>query len=184
MSTQYLLPCSCGQKLRVESAQAGGQVTCACGQKLTVPTLRGLRQLEEAKPDEAAKKRAAGRQWGPVQGALFSVGTLVLVIALGIVIYTFVQYRRIQAAGITQDPTPVINQYEAQQIDEFTLMQALEVFEEFRTQGLGEKHEPYWISAQKAVAQQRTLMVWCGGFAAAGVLAIACALLIRPARQT
>jgi hypothetical protein len=82
MSAQYLLPCSCGQKVRVEPAQAGGQVACACGANLNVPTLRGLKQLEIAPPDEAAVRRSAGRQWGPVRGAMFSIGLLVVVISL------------------------------------------------------------------------------------------------------
>ena len=54
MSEQFLLPCSCGQKVRVGNAQAGAGVRCVCGKSLTVPTLRGLRELESAPPDENA----------------------------------------------------------------------------------------------------------------------------------
>ncbi len=47
MRSTYLLPCRCGARVAVGSAQAGELVQCAaCGTSLTVPTLRELRQLE------------------------------------------------------------------------------------------------------------------------------------------
>src|SRR5262245_32317227 len=76
MTQQYLLPCACGQLVRVGNAQAGGQVLCACGKSLAVPTLRGLRQLEAA-PPEIAKKLPL--RWSPIHGASFA---LALVIAI------------------------------------------------------------------------------------------------------
>jgi hypothetical protein len=64
--TEYLLPCSCGQKLAVSARQAGESVRCSCGATLEVPTLRGLDTLERA-----AAPAAPGRTWGDRQRAVF-----------------------------------------------------------------------------------------------------------------
>lgn len=47
MRVKYLLPCSCGQKIAVESSQAGQSILCSCGKSMEVPTMKGLRQLEQ-----------------------------------------------------------------------------------------------------------------------------------------
>src|SRR5687767_1286650 len=114
MSAQYLLPCSCGQKIRVEAAQAGGEVACACGRKQSVPTLRGLRQLEMAASNEGPSRRSP-RSWGPLRGALFSSGLVVLVGSLLFLGYTYLQFA--QASEFTTDQTPAINEWEGEQIE-------------------------------------------------------------------
>ncbi|MCI0358974.1 MAG: hypothetical protein L0211_10890 [Planctomycetaceae bacterium] len=178
MSAQYLLPCACGQKVRVEPAQAGGQVACACGAKLYVPTLRGLRQLEAAPPDKSV--RSAGRQWGPVRGAMFSIGLLVTVISLLVLAYTYLQFAA--ASDWTQDQTPLIHEAEGQAIEKMGLMESLEAFYILRNEGLGEPVEPFWVTAQKVVAEKRALMIGAGSLALAGAIAAIASLLIRPAR--
>ena len=45
---RYLLPCSCGQSIVIDTIQAGQEVRCSCGQSQLVPTLREIRQLPEA----------------------------------------------------------------------------------------------------------------------------------------
>ena len=45
MSQKYLLPCSCGKDVPIETAQAGGNVPCDCGQSLKVPTLLQIKKL-------------------------------------------------------------------------------------------------------------------------------------------
>jgi len=62
MKIEYLLPCSCGEKLVVDRSQAGLSKRCTCGRDVTVPTLRGLEQLERAAPAEEtiARIRQAG----------------------------------------------------------------------------------------------------------------------------
>jgi hypothetical protein len=44
----YLLPCTCGKKTAVSTAQAGETIHCVCGAALQVPTMRALGQLESA----------------------------------------------------------------------------------------------------------------------------------------
>ena len=67
MSICYLLPCSCGNSVPVESHQAGGSVNCTCGQSLNVPSLRDLREL----PTKASGKIVRSKsQWGARQGTM------------------------------------------------------------------------------------------------------------------
>ena len=81
MSPTYLLPCSCGQKIIVDTSLAGDLVTCeACGQTVEVPTLLRLKQLEPAVPEQA---RPARRAWGAKQKVLV-VGLLVTAIGVGL----------------------------------------------------------------------------------------------------
>jgi hypothetical protein len=91
MSTRYLLPCGCGQKVPVGVHQAGLNVTCGCGQVLEVPTRRAVTQLEQeveasspamagttVQPGSAA---VAGGAWGLRQRLRFLA--MVVLIAAG-----------------------------------------------------------------------------------------------------
>ncbi len=75
MSTHYLLPCSCGQKLAVSPRQAGQPVTCLCGNVLEVPPLNELRTLEPVAPDAGPKgsesRRGERSAWSGRQAGLF-----------------------------------------------------------------------------------------------------------------
>ncbi len=177
MSAQYYLPCSCGQKVRVEPAQAGGSATCACGTTLHVPTLRGLAQLEIAPPDEERVRRPA-RQWSPVRGALFSSGLVVVVGALLLLGYTYLQFA--EASAFTEDKTSVINEIEGAQIETMNLMDSLDAFYSLRNEGLGEPVEPFWVTARNIVSQKRNLMIGAVGAALAGLIAMV-ASLVMPA---
>jgi hypothetical protein len=73
----YLLPCECGRKLDVTTADAGEQLSCACGRKVDVPTLRGLEELEQAQPRPSATPSA--RLWGARQGLAFLGASLVVI---------------------------------------------------------------------------------------------------------
>ncbi len=90
MSVRYLLPCSCGQEVPVETRQAGGTVTCACGQALVAPSLRGLRQLPVEESHAVAR-----REWGVRQGAVMLC--IVLAIGMGILGGGLWKYARGQA---------------------------------------------------------------------------------------
>jgi hypothetical protein len=91
MAELYLLPCTCGQTVRVGKAQAGQAVDCACGKRHSVPTLRGLRELALA-PVEAATTPARNPAWSPWHGAAFSGGIVTAVIALLLVVMNLRYY--------------------------------------------------------------------------------------------
>jgi hypothetical protein len=80
MTTKYLLPCSCGEKLVVDNRQAGETVQCTCGSQLEVPTMRGLAQLVQV--NDPGFTTAPKRVWGPRQGLLF-VGLLLATLSFG-----------------------------------------------------------------------------------------------------
>lgn len=90
--TDYLLPCSCGERLRVSTRQAGEAVRCTCGTQLEVPTLRHLNQLE---PVDAPT--AGGPAWGDRQRVAFVVSVITLA-ALCVVGYL--------ALNLPRDPVP------------------------------------------------------------------------------
>lgn len=87
MATRYLLPCKCGEKLEIDSSQAGLEIACRCGEKLEVPSLRGIRQLETVDEHMPAKSQAdrphprprpvyAESTWGPRQGTMLAGGLI------------------------------------------------------------------------------------------------------------
>ena len=80
MSTTYLLPCTCGEKLRIDASQAGLEVRCRCGKDVKAPTLRGFSQLERI---EEAATTTPLPEWG-ARHRLALVGTLIAACGLAI----------------------------------------------------------------------------------------------------
>jgi uncharacterized protein YxeA len=78
VAIQYLLPCSCGQSVPVETRQAGGTVVCRCGQKLDIPRLLELKKLEKVVLE--ADRSGRGSSWGPGH-SISLIGVLILVVA-------------------------------------------------------------------------------------------------------
>lgn len=79
MGTEYLLPCRCGQMVRIQSRQAGQRVRCTCGIEIEVPTmlaLSTLRQVEERPPPQRTEF-----VWG-LRQRLLLVGGLVCLAGL------------------------------------------------------------------------------------------------------
>ena len=102
MKAVYLLPCTCGQKVRVDAGQAGAKVPCTCGQQLTVPTFRALRELEQEVPVASAPVRGgATNDWDAIRGILFSVGLLVLLVSAVLVSYHTYMYLQFWDGGET-----------------------------------------------------------------------------------
>ena len=87
MTEKYLLPCQCGQQNKIDQAQAGQTITCQCGQQLEVPTLRGIRQLDQAEISDTKKRETT---WSRSQGVLLSfciaVALITFIIATGIMV--------------------------------------------------------------------------------------------------
>ena len=81
MTTSYLLPCSCGQKVRVEPRQAGEVVTCSCGVSLEAPTMLQMAALEMA--DSEPESPRPPKVWG-VRQSLSLLGAALFLTALGL----------------------------------------------------------------------------------------------------
>lgn len=178
---QYLLPCSCGQKVPVEPAQAGGQVACPCGQSLSVPTLRALRSLEPAGPEVATTRRAKGGKWSRTQGAMFSIGLAVAVISLAIVAYTSFMF--VQATPFTRDYTPELSELSAQEVDQLTALETYDEFVKMSSEGLGVIGTPPWVHFKKVVAEQKVVMIGSGIAAALGILAVVASFFVGSTKQ-
>jgi hypothetical protein len=147
----YWLPCTCGQKTAVSTAQAGETIRCPCGAELQVPTLRGLRVLEPAEAASGAARRARGRTWEDRHRAAFVlvIGSLV---CLGLAAYLWIA---MPARLIVPNPQEI-----ATAIDGASPDQVLQVYAEMQ-QGLGSPAgaEPH--------DKSRRVMLWGGALAAA-----------------
>lgn len=84
MTTEFLLPCPCGQKIRVSPAQAGQTIHCSCGRSVEVPTLMAMRALEPA--DSGEPSPARGGVWGTRQ-RLILIGLVVMLVSGGTAFY-------------------------------------------------------------------------------------------------
>lgn len=153
MAVQYLLPCSCGKKVRISLSQAGGQAACGCGQSLAIPTLRGIRQLDVAL-DTAS---AGAPTWTKLHGVFFSGGVLLAAVGAALIAYYLFMYARI--GGLAVDRTPEVLKASSEQIDTLSPLQSLEVWShEIIEEGLGEPQAPYWIAAKQQIAGYFTII--------------------------
>ncbi len=80
---QYLLPCQCGRKIPVDTTKAGRTLACECDETIEVPTLGGLKNLEQV---VEAKRASSAATWGSRQRVLL-VGILICITGLGIAGY-------------------------------------------------------------------------------------------------
>src|SRR5262249_20441892 len=156
----YLLPCSCGQQIRVGVAQAGAQIVCACGRKLRVPTMRGLRELKVAPAVTAGATKPGWSSW---HGAAFALGLLSVVAGIALIGYNGGRYSQLRFASATvrqPDGTVVSQRIDltadrsadfakaaAAEIDRMTPIEALAEWKDDIEKGLGEREEPFWITA-------------------------------------
>jgi hypothetical protein len=148
----HLLACSCGQKVRVANAQAGGQVACNCGKLLSVPTLRGLRDLELAPPLEVAGKKPG---WTRLQGITFVLGLLIAAVGLYLIAFYSWRYAQLTVQGsdwLVDRTDDVVRAQEAQ----INSMSAASLFDEWakvKEEGLGEQSKPIWVTAKEQIAR-------------------------------
>jgi hypothetical protein len=178
MSQQYLLPCECGAKVRVDAAQAGGTVPCGCGRKLYVPTFRGLKQLELAPPDKALERRAPERNWSQLNGAIFTSGLLAAIAAGVLLALAVMQY--VQVAEFTQDRTSLVVEHDAQYIDRMAADETIEVFRDWQAEGLGQQEAPPWVHAQRVASSLKQRIIVLGIVAIFGIIAAIGAVMFRP----
>lgn len=76
MTIKYLLPCSCGKKIPVETTQAGQDIQCSCGQQVSVPTMQGIRCLEQYL--DSSDESKAGPSYGGAALGIALLGLLIL----------------------------------------------------------------------------------------------------------
>jgi len=154
--SNYRLPCSCGQSVRVSTSQAGQTVHCTCGAPLEVPTLRGLRSLPPDDPDNGTNRATA---WENRQRLLFSL-TLV---SLGSLVLGGYLWMRLPAPPRASTPAEIKTAFAHGAPEE-----VFAVYEDLK-HGL---HNP----AQPTAVEQRQLMVlavWIAlGIGLCGLIAV------------
>jgi hypothetical protein len=143
MKAVYLLPCSCGKKVRVDAGQAGAKVDCECGQQLAVPTFRGLRNLEV---DAQAPLVAANQppSWSALRGVLFSFGLLVTVVAVGISGYQLYIYSIMRDGGESWKRSTLDQMLQG--VERLSPTEALMEFQEMSKRGLTQDGIPPWAA--------------------------------------
>lgn len=182
---QFLLPCPCGQKVRVSNAQAGGQVACACGQSLSVPTLRGLRKLE---PAPVEKSRTPALRWSATHGAIFSSAALIGAVGIALLSYQLFYYSQLvgwlgsSRFDYTVDRSKEVLEHAGEHIDaevnKFTPAEALDDLRAAETAGLGEREPPLWEAAKKKAGERLWWIRLGGGLALGGLLVAALSLFV------
>ena len=138
---RYLLPCSCGQSIVIDTIQAGQEVRCSCGQSQLVPTLREIRQLPEAEP-EVTQLRLVKEPWSANRTIVFAIG--LVVIALGMVGVTICQLK-ISAISARLPSKAEMKAYEegmnAEIVESLSPLESYEQFIRWKEDGLGEQME-------------------------------------------
>jgi hypothetical protein len=151
VSPRYLLPCVCGNKIPVETAQAGQMVSCECGRQLEVPTLLKLRRLETAAEPSVS---AAQRRWGGGQSLTVLGLAIVLTAVLGLA-----------TCWLYRPPAPEAifsSQSIERGVENFTLLQAEMAWQDLNL-GLADSRpvgpayrralQAYWVSKYATVGE-------------------------------
>lgn len=149
MSSQYLLPCSCGKSVCVSASQAGDGVNCTCGKFLLVPSIRELRKLPEAAKDISKRPARAKTEWSPVQGILFAIGLLMIVIGGGFAIYHGAY--AYAASPYTVDRSAEETKSWDAGLDRATLTDTIAIWDKATKQGLGDQEIPEWVFASEVI---------------------------------
>lgn len=180
MAQQYLIKCDCGTEHAVEASQAGDTIQCQCGRAIEVPSLRELKALPTAQSDAASKPKKT-RSWHPLQGVLFGLGAVLLVVGSLWAGGLFIHRSRLDL-----EPDPRIQQQleeNLENIAKLDIEQTYKNWELVKQVGLGQRQPPAYVI-------NREFHEWWGkvawgmlGVAAVGVGLIALSLVIKPQRQ-
>ncbi|MFN0019037.1 MAG: hypothetical protein ACKVP0_12305 [Pirellulaceae bacterium] len=142
MKAVYLLPCSCGKKVRVDAGQAGAKVDCECGQQLAVPTFRGLRNLEVDGTATALAKEGQKAPWNVQRGVLFSFGLLVTVVAFSISSFHLYKYSLLRDGGESWKKSHLEEMSHG--VEHLSPVEVLAEFQEMSKKGLTVDGIPPW----------------------------------------
>lgn len=99
----FLLPCSCGETVRVLPRHAGESRTCgACGKTLAVPSMREIRRLESVEDETALATTPTQTNWSAGRRALFVIGIPIFLIGAGMAAYCYSVTTRYKPAYVTK----------------------------------------------------------------------------------
>lgn len=174
---RYLLPCSCGQSIPIDTIQAGQEVRCSCGQSQLAPTLREIRQLPELEPT-MAQVRLVKEPWSANRTIVFAIGLVVTALAMGAA--TMCQLK-ISAIADRLPSKADMKAYEenmnAQIVDSLSAEESYEHFVRWKEEGLGEQMERLFEAEHDRMDRLKVirsvfLLLMCIGLLVAGVAAL------------
>ncbi|HYW79879.1 MAG TPA: hypothetical protein VE890_09900 [Thermoguttaceae bacterium] len=165
----YLLPCSCGRKLRVEPRQAGEVIACGCGASLTVPTMREMADLEQAEPKSDTREK--WKPWG-VHQRLILLGVVLVLLSGPPAIYLWGTLPIIPKRDF--DPVAI-----RRQVDSLSPVHSWHLFRNLRQQGPTLEPLPQTAVQAEKLLRHRIYAGVLTLFACAGIGLIVVALTRR-----
>lgn len=173
---KYLLPCSCGNSIPIETSQAGQTVTCSCGQMQEVPTMRAIRQLEPAHETAPAKRRPLSTaKWSISQRLLFTFGLAVAAIGFwfaGSLQFTRSRLDTQEVKWDTQLDTDL------QKLETMNLEGAWETWIRVRDKDIGPYKPPPFMVARAFSERWRPIVLWTGGAGIIGLIMMGVAFVL------
>ena len=164
---RYLLPCSCGKQIPVESVQAGQTVTCQCGNRLEVPTMRGLAALARAE-DARDTDRATDGTWSSGKG-LALAGFLLAAVSIGTATYLYVTR-----------PKPVDYTGSREAIIDMPAAEALQFWGMIETHGINLPQNAHEEHLETSRRRRTAWIALAGGLGVVGLAMLVAGLLWNP----
>lgn len=166
MSTTYSLTCECGRTIAVRPQQAGSSISCECGRMVDVPRLGELRRNAVVATADAATNPTS--RWELRDGVPFSLGALVMLLALGSLAFLIRQDQRLMVDA------PTLSDFEfTDDPRNWPAPVAFERWTQIRDVRLGGREEPYFVTHRIFRRQLRTLMAIATVFLLVGGGAVA-----------
>lgn len=176
MTQKYALRCqNCNETSPIEPRHAGSTINCAqCSKPIEVPKLRELKQLELIQTQEKSRPK---RGWGQLSGSLFSLGLLMLAIAIGSSIYLWMlrsDYQR-----YTDEPNVENFQFNLD-IQQVTLNESWRLWDELlKRKDLDMRRKPNHLLARDEVKRLDNFLYLFASLATVGLVSMISALAFR-----
>ncbi len=146
MSTNFYLPCSCGEKIKVSRTLAGQEVTCSCGVRTVVPTLRELVKLEPVEETVGTREK---KSWNQTQG---TIAAILLGLSVLSAIYASLQVYTSYRFASDHSVEDELREGD-KMIEEATPGTLMETYDKFHTMGLGDRSPPPFAISQRLSAE-------------------------------
>ena len=171
MTTKYLLFCSCGRSIPIETRHAGQSMQCECGAAVQAPTLREIAALPLAATEPAAAEPSA---WGGSQRSVL-VGAILLGAALAGGIFVLANRPISPFENITPERIQL-------QINKLSPMQSVVTLDQEKALGLILTRLPNETAYEKARAQYQSWLALVAAVGLAGAALVVTGLCARGQR--
>jgi len=167
--TQYRLYCKCGESNAVRIQQAGETVRCrGCGHDMIIPTLRNLRKLSPVE----VRNGPTVKGWTPLQGWLFALGVLIVIVSIGFIFYFQIERRKL---NLDKPSAAAMTRYYGD-LSQIGLLDAWELWTWIEKAPLDRRGTPMYLVHRDRDALLKNIMLAFGGFGLAGLICVVIAL--------